>query len=90
MPFRSDPADAAVAERSGGPTRQSRRSALSRRARRFALLGLSIGYGGFLLLLLPLGMVLGIFHQPFQKGLLYLLSERVEMSQRQMFGRSPL
>ena len=61
-------ADAAVAEASVGATRQARRSAFSRRARRLALLGLSIGYAGFLLLLLPLGMILGLFHQPFQTG----------------------
>ncbi|HEY1433718.1 MAG TPA: class I SAM-dependent methyltransferase [Stellaceae bacterium] len=47
-------------------TRRARRSMLSRRARRFALLALSTGYAGCLLLVMPLGMILGIFHQPFR------------------------
>ena len=38
-----------------------------RRGRRLALLALSAGYAGFLLLVLPLGMIVGLFHQPFRK-----------------------
>jgi SAM-dependent methyltransferase len=39
-----------------------------RRWRRRALLVLSTGYAGLLLPLLPLGIVLGIFHQPFSRA----------------------
>jgi hypothetical protein len=48
-------------------TRRSRRSTLNRRTRRLALLALSTGYAGFLLLLVPLGTILGMFHQPFRE-----------------------
>jgi ubiquinone/menaquinone biosynthesis C-methylase UbiE len=48
-------------------SRRARRSNLSRRARRLALLVLSTGYVGFLLLLAPLGIILGVFHQPFRE-----------------------
>jgi ubiquinone/menaquinone biosynthesis C-methylase UbiE len=48
-------------------TRRVRRSTLNRRARRFALLVLSTGYAGFLLLLMPLGTIVGIFYQPFRE-----------------------
>lgn len=44
-----------------------RRSAPSRCWRRRALLVLSTGYAGLLLPLLPFGMILGIFHQPFRR-----------------------
>jgi len=44
-----------------------RRSNWSRRGRRFVLLILSTGYVGFLLLLMPLGMIVGIFNQPFRR-----------------------
>jgi SAM-dependent methyltransferase len=44
-----------------------RRAGLSRHARRLALLALTVGYAGFLLLVLPLGMIVGLFHQPFRK-----------------------
>jgi SAM-dependent methyltransferase len=44
-----------------------RRSVPSRRWRRRALLALSTGYAGLLLPLLPLGMIVGIFYQPFRQ-----------------------
>src|SRR5215472_12887416 len=44
-------------------TRRARRSALNRRARRFALLVLSTGYAAFLLVLIPFGLIFGIFRQ---------------------------
>jgi SAM-dependent methyltransferase len=47
--------------------RRARRSNLNRRARRLALLALSTGYAGFLLLLAPVGIILGVFHQPFRE-----------------------
>jgi ubiquinone/menaquinone biosynthesis C-methylase UbiE len=50
-----------------GVTRRTRRSTLNRRARRLALLALSTGYAGFLLLLVPLGMIQGMFYQPFRE-----------------------
>jgi 2-polyprenyl-3-methyl-5-hydroxy-6-metoxy-1,4-benzoquinol methylase len=46
-------------------TRRARRSALSLCARRLALLALSAGYAGFLLPLAPIGIILGMFYQPF-------------------------
>jgi ubiquinone/menaquinone biosynthesis C-methylase UbiE len=39
----------------------------SRRWRRLALLVLSLGYAGCLLLLAPLGMIVGLFYQPFRR-----------------------
>ncbi|MGO8913086.1 MAG: methyltransferase domain-containing protein [Bradyrhizobium sp.] len=39
-----------------------------RRLRRLVLLGLSVGYAGFLLTLAPLGLVMGCFSQPFRRG----------------------
>jgi 2-polyprenyl-3-methyl-5-hydroxy-6-metoxy-1,4-benzoquinol methylase len=48
-------------------TRRARRSVLNRRARRLALLALSTGYAGFLLVLIPLGLIFGIFRQPFRE-----------------------
>lgn len=48
-------------------TPQVRRSIWSRRWRRLALLVLSIGYAGFLLLLAPFGMIMGWFYQPFRR-----------------------
>jgi SAM-dependent methyltransferase len=44
-----------------------RRSVRRRRWRRCALLVLSTGYAGLLLLLLPLGVILGMFYQPFRE-----------------------
>ena len=41
------------------------RPPLRRRLRRGALLGLSIVYSGFLVLLAPLGLAVSLFHQPF-------------------------
>jgi hypothetical protein len=38
---------------------------LRRRLRRGALLGLSLVYAGFLVLLAPLGLAVSWFHQPF-------------------------
>jgi hypothetical protein len=40
---------------------------LGRRLRRSALLGLSVIYSGFLLLLAPLGLAVAPFHQPFRR-----------------------
>jgi SAM-dependent methyltransferase len=40
---------------------------LGRRLRRSALLGLSVIYSGFLLLLAPLGLAVASFHQPFRR-----------------------
>jgi SAM-dependent methyltransferase len=51
----SEPPRAAVAER----------PPLRRRLRRGALLGLSLVYAGFLVLLAPLGLAVSWFHQPF-------------------------
>ena len=48
-------------------TRRARRSALNRRARRFALLVLSTGYAGFLMILVPFGPIVRIFYQPFNQ-----------------------
>jgi len=48
-------------------TRRARRSILNRRARRFALLVLSTGYAGFLMILVPVGLIVGIFYQPFNR-----------------------
>ena len=50
----------------GDVTAPARRSTWSRRSRRLALFALSSGYAGFLLLLVPLGMIIGIFYQPFR------------------------
>jgi len=48
-------------------TRRAGRSTLSgRRTQRLPLLALSTGYAGFLLLLVPLGIILGMVHQPFR------------------------
>lgn len=44
-----------------------RRSVRSRRWRRRALLVMSAGYAGLLLLLLPLGLIVGMFYQPFRE-----------------------
>jgi ubiquinone/menaquinone biosynthesis C-methylase UbiE len=48
-------------------TRQVHRSTWSRRWRRVALLVLSVGYAGYLLLLAPLGLSVAMFYQPFRR-----------------------
>lgn len=45
----------------------SERPPLRRRLRRGALLGLSLIYAGFLLMLAPLGLAVAPFHQPFRR-----------------------
>jgi SAM-dependent methyltransferase len=60
-----EPSDAA--EEPSDVSAPVRRSVPSRRWRRRALLVLSTGYAGLLLPLLPLGMILGIFYQPFRQ-----------------------
>jgi ubiquinone/menaquinone biosynthesis C-methylase UbiE len=54
-------------EQPGDVAAAVRRSVPSRRWRRRALLALSTGYAGLLLPLLPLGMIVGIFYQPFRQ-----------------------
>jgi hypothetical protein len=50
-----------------GVAKPVRRSTWSRRGRRLALLALSPAYAGFLVLLLPFGMLMGMFYQPFRE-----------------------
>ncbi|MBV8089741.1 MAG: class I SAM-dependent methyltransferase [Alphaproteobacteria bacterium] len=49
------------------PVAVDKRPPLRRRLRRSALLGLSLIYAGFLLLLAPLGLAVAPFHQPFRR-----------------------
>ena len=49
------------------PVAADDRPQLRRRLRRSALLGLSVIYAGFLLLLAPLGLAVAPFHQPFRR-----------------------
>ena len=48
-------------------TPQVHRSLWNRRCRRVALLVLSLGYAGYLLLLAPLGLSVAMFYQPFRR-----------------------
>lgn len=56
-----------AAEEPGDVAAPGRRLVPSRRWRRRALLVLSTGYAGLLAPLLPLGVILGLFHQPFRR-----------------------
>jgi SAM-dependent methyltransferase len=58
---------AARSEQGCIPAVADERLPLRRRLRRGVLLGLSVVYAGFLLLLVPLGLVVAPFHQPFRR-----------------------
>jgi hypothetical protein len=49
------------------PIAQPRKSRYMRRLRRGVLLGFSLGYAAILLALLPAGMIVGLWRQPFRQ-----------------------